>query len=170
METNDRQPEQWREAAWRGSLTPEQVRQLESRWAAHPDERRVWEEEVALTRLLTRLPEAAAPSNLKARILSAIEAECAQAPGGGRAAVWDWLRAWGWVPRLAGVAMVVVAGWAGHQQYRVARERAELARSVAEVSEWATAVPSVEVLQDFTAIRNLEGAAVPDEELLALLQ
>jgi len=41
---------------------------------------------------------------------------------------------------------------------------------VAEVSDLAIAAPSVEVLQDFTAIRNLDSAAVPDEELLALLQ
>jgi len=78
----------------------------------------------------------------------------------------------GWVggPRLAGVGVLVVAGIFGHHQYQAASQRAELARSVAEVSDLAIAAPSVEVLQDFTAIRNLDSAAVPDEELLALLQ
>jgi len=80
-----------------------------------------------------------------------------------------WLRTLGWVPRLAGVALLGMAGYLGHHQYRAA-QRAELARNVVEISELATAVPSAEVLRDFTAIRNLEGGAVPDEELLALLE
>ncbi len=125
---------------------------------------------MALTRLLTRLPDAAAPSNLTARVMDAIDKRGPETATdvGGSVAVW--LRKLGWVPRLAGAAVLVAAAYLGHHQYRIASDRAELARSVAEVSELATAVPSVEVLQDFTAIRNLEGTAVPDEELLALLQ
>jgi hypothetical protein len=67
------------------------------------------------------------------------------------------------------VAVLVMVGYLGHHQYQLSK-RGQLARNVAEVSELATAVPSVTVLQDFTAIRNLESIAVPDEELLALLQ
>jgi ferric-dicitrate binding protein FerR (iron transport regulator) len=158
-----------REATWRGNLTPAEVGRLEAWLAAHPEERGVWEEEVALTRLLTRLPDSAAPSNLAARVLDAIDR---QEPVPRRSLGASWLgglRKLGWVPRLAGVAVLVMAGYLGHHQYQNA-QRAQLARNVVEVSELAAAVPSVEVLQDFTAIRNLESAAVADEELLALLQ
>ncbi|MCU0772085.1 MAG: hypothetical protein MUE94_10010 [Verrucomicrobia bacterium] len=170
METDDPINGLPREAAWRGPLTPEQARQLESRWAAHPDECRAWEEEVALTRLLARLPDAAAPSNLTARVLSAIDARTPEPEVGVSGLALGWLRTRGWLPRLAGVAVLVVAGYVGHHQYQTHSQEAALVRSVVEVSELATAVPSVEVLQDFTAIRNLGSAAVPDEELLALLQ
>lgn len=159
-----------REAAWQGALTPDQVQQLEAWMAAHPEERGVWEEEVALTRLLTRLPDAAPPSNLTARVLAEIDLEGARVERSGGLSWLGWLRKLGWVPRLAGVAVLVMAGYLGHHQYQISSERAELARSVATVSELAAVVPPVEVLQDFTAIRNLESAAVPDEELLALLQ
>jgi hypothetical protein len=169
MERNDPVDGLSREATWRGALTPEQAARLESWLAAHPDERGVWEEEVALTRLLTRLPDAAAPSNLSARILEAVERESSRPESGKAILRFGWLRRLGWVPRLAGVAVLVVAGLLGHRQY-LESKRAELARQVVEVSELATLVPSVEVLQDFTAIRNLESAAVADEELLALLQ
>jgi len=170
METNDPVHGSAREAAWRGRLSEEQARQVESRLAAHPEERRVWEEEVALTRLLTRLPDAAAPTNLTARILQSIDERAPASQDLADHSVLGWLRKLGWVPRLVGVAMLVAAVSLGFHQHRLASERTELARSVAEVSELTSSMPSIEVLQDFTAIRNLESAAVPDEELLALLQ
>jgi len=159
-----------RDAIWRGGLTPEQSGRLKSWLDAHPEERATWEEEVALTRLLTRLPESQAPSNMMARVLQAIDAPAPVSKCVPNAFGLGWLKRVGWVPRLAGVAVLVVAASIGHHQYRVAQQRADLARGVVEVSELATVVPSVEALQDFTAIRNLEVAAVPDEELLALLQ
>ena len=166
MEKNDPAHGFSREAAWRGALTPEQRKRLESRLAAHPEENGVWEEEVALTRLLSRLPDAAAPSNLTARVLDEID-ECApELPNGFGL---GWLRKVGWVPRLAGVAVLVMVGYMGHHQYQVSK-MAKLARDVAEVTVLATVGPSVDVLQDFTAIRNLDSAAAPDEELLTLLQ
>jgi anti-sigma factor RsiW len=157
------------EAAWRSALTPDQVRQLQAWLAAHPEERRAWEEEVALTRLLTRLPDAAAPTNLTARVLAEVDRDASRSPQPTEKAWLGWLRRLGWVPRLAGVAVLVVAGLFGHHQYQISK-RNQMARRVAEVTELATVVPPVEVLQDFTAIRNLEHTAVPDEQLLALLE
>jgi len=170
MEKHDPVNRVSREAVWRGQLTSQQQKELESWLGAHPEERGGWEEEVALTRLLSRLPEAAAPSNLTARVLDAIDRGGPQREGILGGSWLGWWRRLGWVPRLAGVGVLVVAGIFGHHQYQAASQRAELARSVAEVSDLAIAAPSVEVLQDFTAIRNLDSAAVPDEELLALLQ
>jgi ferric-dicitrate binding protein FerR (iron transport regulator) len=166
MENHDPLDGLLREAAWRGELSDEQRRRLEFRKAAHPEERVAWEEEVALTRLLTQLPDAAAPSNLTARVLDALDP---QAPRPSHTFGLGWLRKLGWVPRLAGVALLVVVGSFVHHQYQFSK-RGELARNVMELSDLATAVPSVEVLQDFNVIRNLETVAVPDEELLALLR
>jgi len=169
METNGPVKGLAREAAWRDELTPGEAERLEHWLAAHPEQRGTWEEEVALTRLLARLPDAAAPSNFSARVLAAIEPVRSGRDPAATGSRLGWLRTLGWVPRLAGVALLVMAGYLGHHQYRAA-QRAELARNVVEISELATAVPSAEVLRDFTAIRNLEGGAVPDEELLALLE
>jgi anti-sigma factor RsiW len=156
-----------RETSWRRELTPDEGAQL-SRWlAAHPEEASVWEEERALTRLLTRLPDAAAPSNLTARVLDAVDrSEAAPATSSS----WlDWLSGLGWTPRLAGVALLVVAGFVGHHQFQTSR-RAELAREVSEVSDLAQTVPSVEALADFQVVRNLSSTPGPDDELLAMLQ
>jgi hypothetical protein len=68
--------------------------------------------------------------------------------------------AWG----FAGLALGVIGWW---QLQGVARAR--LAASVAEVSR-AAAVPGVEVLQDFDAIRSFQTTAQPgDVALLAAL-
>jgi len=166
METNDSVNGVPQEAAWRGDPASEQARHLESWMAAHPAERALWEEEMALTRLLTRLPDAAPPSNLTARVLDAIDE---RPPAATHGFGLGWLWKLGWAPRLAGVALLMMAGYLGHHQYQLSK-RGEFARNVSEISELATAVPSVAVLQDFTVIRNLESVAVPDEELLALLQ
>jgi len=169
MQTDDPENGLTREATWQGALTPAQAKRLESRLAAHPAERGAWEEEVALTRLLTRLPDAAAPSNLTARIMAAIDRD-ADRPRHVFGGVWlGWLKRLGWVPRLAGVAVLVMAGYLGHHQYQVS-QRAELARSVASVTDLAGVVPSVDALMHLDVIRNLDSAGAPDEELLALYQ
>jgi len=174
MQKHDSVNEPSRETLWRGALTPGQRKDLNTWLAAHPEERDAWVEEVALTRVLTRLPDSDAPSNLTARVLDQIDREAMQ-PRDTLVGSWmGWLRKMGWVPRLAGVAVLVMAGYLGHHQYQRSKhaqlQRAELARNVAEVTQLADSVPSLEALQDFTAIRSLESAALPDEKLLALLQ
>jgi hypothetical protein len=67
------------------------------------------------------------------------------------------------------VALLVVAGYVGHHQFQSAR-RAELASAVAEVSDLAQTVPSVDALADFQVVRNLSPSPAPDNELLAALQ
>lgn len=174
MRNNDPVNESLRDTAWRRALSQDEARRLEGWLAAHPDERAGWDEERALTRLLTRLPDAAAPSNLTSRVLAAID-EPATARGQRTVSSWlGWLRSMGWVPRLSGVAVLVMAGLLGHHQYQLHREaevqRTEMAHRVATVSELAETAPSVEILQDFDSIRNLPTTAGPDEALLAALR
>ena len=156
-----------REASWRRELSPAEASQLAGWLETHPDEASSWEEELALTRLLTRLPEPPAPSNLTTRVLDAVDrAEAAPV----ESSSWlGWLGSLGWKPRLAGVALLVVAGYVGHHQFQSV-QRAEMARNVSEVSELAQVVPSVEALVDFHVVRNLSPAPAPDNELLAALQ
>jgi anti-sigma factor RsiW len=168
MRNEESNGQELREVAWRRELTPEEAGQL-ARWLAdHRDEASLWEEEQALTRLLTRLPEEGAPSNFTARVLAAVDRAEAEPE---RVSSWlSWLGSLGWTPRLAGVALLVVAGYYfGHHQFQNA-QRAALARNVAEVSGLAQAVPSVEALLDLKYIRNLSPTPGPDEDLLAMLQ
>jgi hypothetical protein len=65
--------------------------------------------------------------------------------------------------------VLVVAGFLGHHQYQ-SSQRAELARSVASVTDLAGAVPSADALMHLDVIRNLDNAGAPDAELLALYQ
>lgn len=158
-----------REAPWRGTLTQDQRKQIESWLTIHPGERATWEEEEALTQLLHRLPDAPAPSNLTSRVLNAIDQNTDQ-PQHALGGSWlGWLRRLGWVPRLAGVAVLVMVGYLGHHQYQ-STQRAELARNVAHVTELAGTVPSVDALIHMDVIRNLDNVGLPDEELLALYQ
>lgn len=156
-----------REASWRRELSPAEASQL-ARWLeTHPDEASAWEEEQALTRLLARLPDSPVPSNLTARVLDAVDRT--EAAPVASSSWLGWLGSLGWGPRLAGVALLVVAGYLGHHQFR-SIQRTELARNVSEVSELARTVPSVEALADFQVVRNLSPSPAPDEELLAMLQ
>jgi hypothetical protein len=128
------------------------------------------DEELALTRLLTRLPDAPLASNFSARVMQAIDLADAQAVREARESSW-WPRRW--FGRLAWTtAAVAVTGisWLQYQNW----QRTETARSIQFITEVAV-VPSVEVLTDFDAIQSF--ASVPptmdvegDLELLNALQ
>lgn len=159
--------EQLREQAWRRPLTPAEQAQLEAWFAAHPEARADWEADAALSAALARLPEAAAPSNLTARVLAALERDDL-ATVGARGKFWlGWV---GWVPRTAVAAAVVVAGvfigvGVHHHQQQVVR--VEAMRQLAAAAE-VTPVPSPEVLQDLEVIRRINLTPAADVQLLAL--
>jgi hypothetical protein len=155
---NEPQSNPLREKVWRQKPTPAE----RARLRADPD----LELEARLTEALTKLPDAPVPSNFTARVLQAVESETA-AVLRPRLSRWHWF----WhslAPKSAyAVVLAALALFAYHGQ--AAAKRARLARSVAAVSEVASA-PSPEILQDFETIRRLNPAPKPDQELLALLQ
>lgn len=147
-------------------LTAEERSALRRELAGRPRELARLDEELALNGLLDARPVSRAASNFTARVMSEIAADTARA-GRSRAHRWPWFR----LPRLmlaATAATAAVALVLGAWQLQ-RHHRAQLAVSVSEVS-LAAAVPGVEVLQDFEAIRSFRTAAQPgDVALLAAL-
>ncbi len=146
-----------RESLWRRKLSAAERAALRSQ----PE----LDLEARLTEALAQLPNAPVPSNFTARVLAAIELEEARLA---RAKGWRWN--WHWVlPRLAAVtAVLLFAGW-GLQQQELARQRAELAKSLSLVAS-ARTVPSVEALENLEVIQRMSQPAQADTELLAALQ
>ena len=167
---NQPELEQLMELARRRVLTAAEEARLDTLLEPDP---KAWPdraEELFLTRLLARLPDAPLASNFSSRVMRAIELEDVQAARAtGRPP--GFLR--GWFGRLAWGTAAVMLSFTGLVQYR-SWQRAEYARSVTAISEVA-AVPSVEVLRDFEAVQSFTRApsateADADLKLLALLQ
>jgi anti-sigma-K factor RskA len=114
-----------------------------------------------LSGLLSRLPDAPVASNFTARVMQAIELEEVSRSREKHFFGWNWRAL---LPRVAVAAVVLVSGFAFYQ-HEIYSQRAELARSVAQL---AAASPGVEALQNFDAIRRMSQPAHADTELLAL--
>jgi len=146
-----------RESLWRRKLSRPERAELRGQ----PE----LELEARLTETLTHLPNTAVPSNFTARVLAAIELEEAQSA---RSKGWRWN--WHWLlPRLAVATAVLLFAGLGIQQHELARNRAELARSLSLVAD-ASTVPSVEALENLEVIQRMSQPVQADTELLAALQ
>ncbi len=159
--------DRFRELSWRDRLTAREQAELSQLLAARPELAAEREIEAALNAALRRLPDAPIANNFTARVLAAVEVEAAARgrmarPAG--AAFWRWR----WLPKFAFVAVLLWGGLVIWEQAREAR-RADLIESVATVAG-VSAMPGVEMLQDFEAIQALGRPLRADEELLALLQ
>lgn len=156
----------------RRPLTPDERYRLEQFMEADPQAWPDWEEDMALTQLMDRLPVAPLASNFSSRVMQAVALEERRAERTNNPMILHW---WthSWLARLglaSCVALVAVGGWYQHQL----SERVVLAESVATISEVA-AIPSVAVLKDFETIQSF--GKVPsaadmeaDLSLLAALQ
>jgi hypothetical protein len=144
-------------------LTAEEHSALRRELTGRPRELARLDEELALNGLLDARLVPRATSSFTARVMAEIAADTARAERS-RTHRWSWFR----LPRLvfaATVALAVTLGWSQVQRHH----RIELAASVSEVS-LAAAVPGVEVLRDFEAIRSFRTVAQPgDVALLAAL-
>lgn len=149
-------PEQ-RESLWRRKFSVAERASL----SGQPE----LELEARLTEALARLPNAPVPSNFTARVLAAIELEEARSA---RSQGWHWNWRW-FLPRFAVVTAVLLFAGLGFQQHGLARQRAEMARSLALAAS-ARTVPSVEALENLEAIQRMSQPAQADTELLAALQ
>ena len=165
--SNDPTYNRLRERSWRGKLSTTEESELRCWLAAHPEAQAEWEAERGLNTALGRLPEAPVPSNFTARVMQAVERETVIA---GRPPLGDWLT-WlrtRWMPKVAFAAVVVGAGLLSYQGVQTSY-RKKLVESVAAVSA-VSSLPSPEILQDFDAIKALNPAPAPDEQLLKMLQ
>ena len=156
-----------RELSWRRTLTSTEEAELRTWLATHPEAQADWHSEAGLNAGLARMPDAPVSSNFTARVMQAIEREAVaelRRPRGNWLA-WLWLR---WLPKAALAAVVVGAGLLSFHQVQTSH-RKKLAESVAAVSA-VSSLPSPEILKDFDAIRALNPAPAPDEQLLAVLQ
>jgi anti-sigma factor RsiW len=167
---NDPLFDELREKSWRRKLTASEEAELSAWLAAHPEAQREWELETALNDTLSRLPNVPLSSNFTAQVLRAVDRDAALA---GRPSESKWK--WSWhrfLPKAALAGVALVLGLTYHQHYQ-ATQRAQLANSVATVSEVA-AMSDPELFQDFDTIRHLSRLpppdAIPDEDLLALLK
>jgi hypothetical protein len=164
--------EQLIDLARRRVLTETEQARLDALLTADPNAWPGHDEELALTRLLARLPDAPVSSNFTARVMGEIDAvETALERDALRRPGWFSLRSW--FGRLVWSTGTVALMFIGVIQYRE-WQRAEYARGVAAVSEVA-AVPSVEALQDFDAIHAFTRLpfaidAEADDSLLAALE
>ncbi len=164
--TPQRKGDDWQDLLATGRLNSESVSDLRALLRDSPAEYARFEEELALNRLLEDLPRADAPSNLASRVLQQIELEDRKARRtvnlGGH--WWHGLRRLRPMA-LTAVAALVLTGW---WQFRI-HERRVLAESLSTVSHVA-AVPGVDSLENFDAIRLLRTTSQPgDVELIAAL-
>ena len=143
--------------------TAEERAALRRELTGRPRELARLDEELALNGLLDSRPVPRTASNFTARVMAEIAAETARAERS-QAQRWSWFR----LPRLVFAATVALALALGAYQLQ-RHHRAQLAVSVSEVS-LAAAVPGIEVLRDFEAIRSFRTVAQPgDVALLAAL-
>ena len=154
-----------REESWRRKLTAGEEAELRSWLEAHPEAAADWELESGLNTMLSRLPDVPVPGNFTARVTQAIEV-AKDRPATSRQRWWN-----SFLPRIAFATLVLSAGLLAYRDYHehtVTHQR-ELIKGVETVSGIAS-LPSPEILRDFEAIRRLNTAPPPDDELLALLK
>jgi hypothetical protein len=154
-----------RELAWRRPLTVEELAHLAECLRAHPDRRAEWQADLALAAVLRQLPERPAPSNLTARILAEVdrlESVKTSSPATTRIAWPRWLR---WSLGVS-MAMILIGGGL---QWRQQQQQAAALAKLAKATE-ASAVPSLDALQNFDVILKIHPEAQADLQLLALSQ
>jgi anti-sigma factor RsiW len=154
-----------RELSWRRKLTAAEAAELRAWLEAHPEARSDWEAEAGLNTALDRLPDVPVASNFTARVLQAVERDEAARPV---RSGWRGFRQLRWLPRVAFAGTLVGAGLLSYLLIQNA-ERKKLADSVAAVAD-VSSLPSLDILQDFDAIRISNPSPAPDEQLLAVLK
>jgi anti-sigma factor RsiW len=157
-----------RETNWQRPLTPAEEAALGAWLAKHPEAATDWQEELALTDALQRLPDVPLASNFTARVVDAAMRDAAAET---RKSSWLDLGSWStarWLPRLAFGLVIGAAGFFSFQQLHDVQQE-KIARSVRVLSEVAS-VPGPEALRDFEAIRVLDASPAADEELLRLFR
>jgi anti-sigma factor RsiW len=152
------------EAALRRELSASERQALKAWLAGHPEAHTALADEVALTHLLRKLPEAPLTPDFTERVLRAVEASERAANAPARRWAWFGLPAWSWRAATAmvalGATLLVV-----QVQHRTT-ERRQMAESAVTVASLAE-IPSAEALANFEVISRLPTGPLPDERDLA---
>jgi len=162
------------ETALRRPLSANEQTRLQARLAENPSTQAVWEEEMALSRLLDQLPDAPLASNFTAQVLHAVdvEREGRESRRGPKLFRWLGLRrpAQRWA--ATGLALALIAS--GYRQYQSARRGnialalAKLATGIDTPSKVLALAPD-ELWNNFDAIDQLPQPQA-DQDLLAVLK
>jgi len=169
---NDVEFQQLLETALRRPLNADEQTRLQACLAENRSSQAIWEEEMALSRLLDQLPDAPLASNFTAQVLQAIEREGLKSRRGPTVLRWLGLRrpAQRWV--ATGLAVVLIA--AGYRQYQTAR-RGNIAGALAKLGAGidtpskVVALAPDELWNNFDAIDQLPHPQA-DQDLLAVLK
>jgi len=123
------------------------------------------QDELRLTRLLNRLPNAPVSSNFTARVLQAA-AKTEPAPA---VAWWQAFTLRRWIPRLAVGLFTLVFGGLSIQQYQ-AVQHTHIAQSVSHVAVANQDAQLADMLNNFETIERMSRIQPVDEELLLTLR
>lgn len=154
-----------RELAWRRPLTAGELARLAECLREHPERLAEWQADLALAAVLRQLPEKPAPSNLTARILAEVDRLESTRPSNPARVHIFWRRWLPWSLGAATAAALLAGGLQWRQQHRQAAALATLAKATE-----ASAVPSLDALQNFDVILKIHPEAQADLQLLALSQ
>jgi hypothetical protein len=162
------------DTALRRKLTAEEQAQVQACLARDPQAKAVWEEEMALSQLLNRLPDAPLASNFTAQVLQAVERDSPRQRRAPKLFRWFGLRRPAQRVAAACLAVLLFALGYGHSE-SVRRERMALALHKLgphlNTPSQVVALTPDELWNDFDAINRLpQTQSQADEELLAVLK
>ena len=169
---NDAAFNQLLDTALRRKLTAEEEAQVQACLARDPQAKAVWEEEMALSQLLNRLPDAPLASNFTAQVLQAVERAPRRRPDAPKFFRWFGLSRP--AQRVAAACLAVSLAALGYGQYQSAR-RERMALALHKLAphfdspSQAVALTPDELWNDFDAINRLPQTET-DEDLLAVLK
>ena len=169
---NDAAFNQLLDTALRRKLTAEEQARVQACLARDPQAKAVWEEEMALSQLLNRLPDARLASNFTAQVLQAVE----RAPRRHLDApkLFRWFGLSRPAQRVAAACLAVALAALGYWRYESIR-REKLALALHRLAphfvtpSTAVALAPDELWKNFDAINRLPQTQT-DEELLAVLK
>ena len=169
---NDAAFNQLLDTALRRKLTAEEEAQVQACLARDPQAKAVWEEEMALSQLLNRLPDAPLASNFTAQVLRAVERDPRRHLDAPKFFRWFGLPRP--AQRIAAACLAVSIAALGYGQYQSAR-RERMALALHKLAphfdspSQAVALTPDELWNDFDAINRLPQTET-DEDLLAVLK
>ncbi|MDB6038815.1 MAG: hypothetical protein JWM99_2656 [Verrucomicrobiales bacterium] len=183
MKMTENEVQQLADEALRRPLSAAEISALELYLSAHPKARSDWRESELINEGLRHLPDLQPSSNFTSQVLAEVRRldrePVRHAPG-------RWFGSWRFSRGIAFGLVFFGVGTLFYHQNRVA-ERAEVAQTLVAVSDVArlinpakpgpsmargdSAMPNVQLLQDFDAIRSLRTVSVDlDLDLLKALQ